>query len=50
VRLLREPELHLNVEIRNLFDDRTIEDDFMNPLPGRTIFVTLRVGNAERKP
>lgn len=48
VRLLRDPELHLNLEVRNLLDDRTLEDDYMNPLPGRTVLVTLRAGSAER--
>jgi iron complex outermembrane receptor protein len=42
VRLWREPDVHLNLEVRNLLDDRTAEDGFMNPLPGRAIFLTLR--------
>ena len=42
VRLRRDPEIHLNLEVRNALDDRTVEDGFMNPLPGRAIFVTVR--------
>jgi iron complex outermembrane receptor protein len=50
VRLLRNPDVHLDLEVRNLLDDRTVEDGFMNPLPGRAFLATLRAGNAERKP
>ncbi len=50
LRLLRVPELHLHLEVRNLLDDRTLEDGFMNPLPGRAVLVTLRAGSPERQP
>jgi vitamin B12 transporter len=49
VRLLRAPEVHLNLEVRNLLDDRTIQDGFMNPLPGRSFLATLRAGKPERQ-
>jgi iron complex outermembrane receptor protein len=50
VRLARAAGLRLHVEVRNLLDDRTLTDSFDNPLPGRTILVTLRAGtsNSER--
>jgi iron complex outermembrane receptor protein len=44
VRLLRDPEVHLSLEVRNALDDRTVQDGFMNPLPGRALFVTVRAG------
>jgi iron complex outermembrane receptor protein len=47
VRLLRDPDLHLHLEVRNVLDDRTLEDGFMNPLPGRAVLVTVRAGSAE---
>jgi vitamin B12 transporter len=50
VRLWRAAQVRLHVEVRNLLDVRTIEDGFGNPLPGRTLLVTLRSGpsNTER--
>ena len=48
VRLFRDPDVHLNLEVRNLLDDRTLQDGFMNPLPGRTVLLTLRTGSPER--
>ncbi len=50
VSVLPDPELHLHLEVRNLLDDRTVEDGFMNPLPGRAVFLTLRAGSPERQP
>jgi outer membrane cobalamin receptor len=47
VRVWREPDVHLNLEVRNLLDERTAEDGFMNPLPGRAVFVTVRAGAAQ---
>jgi len=48
VRLFRDPDVHLNLEVRNLLDDQTLQDGFMNPLPGRTVLLTLRAGSPER--
>ena len=50
VRLVPDPEIHLHLDVRNLLDDRTVEDGFMNPLPGRAVFLTLRAGSPERQP
>jgi iron complex outermembrane receptor protein len=44
VRLLRAPDLHLHLEVRNLLDDRALQDGFGYPLPGRTVLLTLRAG------
>jgi iron complex outermembrane receptor protein len=30
------------VDVKNLLDDRTLEDPYANPLPGRMVMVTLR--------
>ncbi len=47
VRLFRAPDVHLSLEVRNAFDDRTRQDGFMNPLPGRAVFFTVRAGASE---
>jgi iron complex outermembrane receptor protein len=47
VRLHRDRDVHLHLDVRNVLDDRTIEDGFLNPLPGRAILVTLRAGSTE---
>ncbi len=44
VRLARAPAVRLHVEVKNLADDRTLQDPFENPLPGRMVMVTLRAG------
>jgi iron complex outermembrane receptor protein len=45
VRLSRAAGLRLHVEVRNLLDVRTLTDGFDNPLPGRTVLVTIRAGS-----
>ncbi len=47
VRLSRGPALRLSVEVRNAADDRTRDDGFGNPLPGRMVLVTLRAGSTQ---
>ena len=42
LRLLRRPEIRLAVEVKNLLDDRTLQDGFGNPLPSRAVMVTAR--------
>jgi iron complex outermembrane receptor protein len=42
VRLLRSPAVRVHLELRNLLDDLSHQDGFGNPLPGRTVLVTLR--------
>jgi vitamin B12 transporter len=46
IRLWKAPDVHLHLEVRNVLDDRTVEDGFMNPLPGRAFLVTVRAGAA----
>ncbi|HEY6099447.1 MAG TPA: TonB-dependent receptor [Anaeromyxobacter sp.] len=46
LRLARSPELAVALEARNLLDDRTLQDGFGNPLPGRIVLVSLRAGSA----
>jgi len=48
VRLWRAAGLRLHVDVRNLLDDRTLQDSYGNPLPGRTILVTLRTGGSDK--
>jgi iron complex outermembrane receptor protein len=50
VRLWRAAGLRLHVEVRNLLDVRTLTDSYDNPLPGRTVLVTLRAGSNTEKP
>jgi iron complex outermembrane receptor protein len=45
LRLWRRPEVRLHLEVRNLGDDRTLQDTFGNPLPGRMVLVALRVAS-----
>lgn len=47
IRVLRHPEVHLQLEVRNLLDDRTLTDSFLNPLPGRMVTVTVRVSGGK---
>ncbi len=47
--LRRAPVLRLSLEIRNLLDDRTQQDGFGNPLPGRMVLVTLRAGSTAQE-
>ena len=47
VRVLRRPEVHLQLEVRNLLDDRALTDGFYNPLPGRMVTVTVRVSGGK---
>jgi vitamin B12 transporter len=42
LRLLRAPDVHLHLELRNLLDDRSLQDSYGYPIPGRTVLVTLR--------
>lgn len=46
VRLWRAAGLRLHGEVRNLLDVRTLGDSYGNPLPGRTVLVTLRAGRS----
>lgn len=48
VRLARRANVRAHLEVRNLGDDRTLEDGFGNPLPGRMVMVTLRADGATR--
>jgi iron complex outermembrane receptor protein len=50
VALWRAANLRLHVEVRNLLDVRTLTDSYDNPLPGRTVLVTLRAGSRTEKP
>jgi vitamin B12 transporter len=41
-RVWRRPDVRIHVEAKNLLDDRTLQDGFGNPLPGRMVLFTLR--------
>jgi len=45
-RILRSPEVRIGAEVKNLLDDRTLQDGFGYPLPSRTLLVTLSVGSS----
>jgi len=47
IRILRTPEVRLTVEVKNLLDDRTLQDGFGYPLPSRMFLATLRVGSTK---
>ena len=49
VRVLDRPDARLALEVKNLLDDRTLQDGFGNPLPSRAVMITVRLaqeGNA----
>jgi iron complex outermembrane receptor protein len=48
LRLGRDPVVRVSLEVRNLADDRTLQDPFGNPLPGRMALVTVRVAHPAR--
>jgi outer membrane cobalamin receptor len=48
LRLLARPDLRLSLEVKNVLDDRTVVNAFGNPLPARTVLLTVRVANPER--
>jgi vitamin B12 transporter len=48
-RILRSPEVRIGAEVKNLLDDRTLQDGFGYPLPSRTLLVTLKVGASPEK-
>jgi len=47
VRVVRRPEVRLTAEVKNLLDDRTLQDGFGYPLPSRMLLVTVRVGSTQ---
>lgn len=42
VRLWRAPDVWLQADVKNAADDRTLQNGFGYPLPGRTVMVALR--------
>jgi iron complex outermembrane receptor protein len=45
--LSRRHALRVHLEVRNVLDDRTLQDALGNPLPGRTVLASLRAGTPE---
>jgi vitamin B12 transporter len=45
LRLSRRPAVSLHLAVKNLADDRSLQDGFGNPLPGRTVLLTIRAGS-----
>lgn len=50
VRLVRAPAVTLHVQLDNLGDDRALSDAFGQPLPGRTLLVSVRAGASAKDP
>jgi len=48
LRAGRSGAVRLSVEVRNLLDDRTLQDPYGNPLPGRMVMVTLRAAGGRK--
>jgi vitamin B12 transporter len=44
LRIARSPAIRIQAEVRNVADDRRLEDPFGYPLPGRMVLVSLRAG------
>ncbi|MGC4000941.1 MAG: TonB-dependent receptor [Anaeromyxobacter sp.] len=49
-RVLDRPRLSVHLQVDNLTDDRSLQDGFGNPLPGRTALLSLRVGSTQAGP
>ncbi len=45
VRLASRPEVRLALEVKNALDDRSLQDGFGYPLPGRMVLLTVRAGS-----
>ncbi len=45
LHLARSLGMSLHLEVRNLLDDRTLNDGLGNPLPSRLVLLTLRAGS-----
>jgi iron complex outermembrane receptor protein len=50
LRLARSPSVSIHVQLDNLTDDRALTDDFGQPLPGRTLTVSVRAGASAKDP
>jgi vitamin B12 transporter len=44
-RVLRRPELIVALEVKNILGERTLQDGFGNPLPGRMVLLTVRAAS-----
>lgn len=49
LRVSRARALSLHLTVDNLADDRTLQDGFGNPLPARTVLVTVRAGGSHQE-
>jgi vitamin B12 transporter len=47
VRVWERPRVALHLQVDNLTDRRDLLDGFGNPLPGRSVMVTVRAGSSE---
>jgi vitamin B12 transporter len=47
MRVTRRPDVRLHLDIRNLLDDRSVQDSFGNPLPSRMVLLGLRVASPQ---
>jgi vitamin B12 transporter len=45
VRLRARPDVRVALEVKNALDDRSLQDGFGNPLPGRLVLLTVRAGS-----
>ncbi len=50
VRVLDRPDARLALEVKNLLDDRTLQDGFGNPLPSRAVMITVRLAQEGNTP
>jgi outer membrane receptor protein involved in Fe transport len=44
LRALSRPDVSVDLEVRNLLDDRGLQEPYGGPLPGRTVVLTVRAG------
>ncbi|ABC80112.1 TonB-dependent receptor plug domain-containing protein [Anaeromyxobacter dehalogenans] len=48
-RVARHPDVRIQLEVLNLADDRTLTDGLGDPLPPRTVMITLRAGSTPQE-
>jgi vitamin B12 transporter len=49
LRALRDPDVRVHLELKNVLDDRTLQEPLGGPLPGRMVMLTVRTGSPARE-
>jgi iron complex outermembrane receptor protein len=49
IGVVRRPDVRLHLELKNVLDDRTLQEPLGGPLPGRMVMLTVRAGSSATK-